>query len=307
MTENAIEIQDLEVWLSGTPVLDRLTMTVPAESIYGLLGVNGAGKTTAIRSIMGHVNPVAGTVRVWGRAPWEHNEATRRRVAYVSENMMLPGWMTPRGAIQFCQRSTPQWDSVLCEQLLEDFGLAQAGQFRTLSKGQKRKLCALLALCRRADLLVMDEPVSGLDTVARRGFLNRILDMAIESGATVLISSHILPDLERVVDRVGLIHGGRMRIESGLDDLKESVREVRFDAAVTREDLERHFQVLQFAGEPRSTTALVTDFQQERLKKLCDDLGTEPASVQGMNLEDLFVALTGSAGQWDEAEGEDVA
>jgi len=292
MSECAIEVTSLRKRFGAKWALHGLDLAVPQGSVFGFLGTNGAGKTTAIRAIMGHLRPDGGEVRVLGRDPWEHDEATWRRVAYVSENMALPGWMRPEDATRFCSSLYPNWDAQLERELLGEFELRGAARFRALSKGQKRRLCILLALCQNADLLVMDEPASGLDTVARRDFLERVLDVARSEGRTVFFASHILTDVERVVDRIAIIVQGHLRLDGELDSLKQRVRTLRLPPSVRREVVEKHFQILRFAEHEDRTEVVVLDFDEERLDRLYEEAGDSGRGQElGMNLEDLFVEI----------------
>jgi ABC-2 type transport system ATP-binding protein len=221
MTANAVELRDVTRLFGTAKAVDRLTLSVPEGAVFGLLGPNGAGKTSAIRMMMGHLRPSSGTVETLGGDPWEHTEATRRRIAYVSENMELPAWMTPRTAMRFCERLYPAWDCPLAETLCETFELDRSKRFSEFSKGQKRSLSIVLALSQKADLLVMDEPAAGLDVLARRDFLDRVLEVACSGGRTVVLSSHILSDLERVVDRVAILSHGALKLEGELEELKQ--------------------------------------------------------------------------------------
>lgn len=206
MSKPAIQANRLLKQFDNTIAIDQLDLTIPTGSIYGLLGTNGAGKTTFIRMTMGHLHLTAGDLKVLEQEPCHFSETLRKRIAYVSENMQLPGHMTPEKAVAFgASVYTTQWDAPLADTLLKDFDLAGKGPFKTLSKGQKRKTCILLAICQNADLLVMDEPAAGLDVVSRREFLDQVLEIACRPGRTVLISSHLLSDLERVVDRLAMI------------------------------------------------------------------------------------------------------
>ena len=295
MSETAIELQGVSRAFGPLLAVDGLDLTVPRGSIFGLIGPNGAGKTTTIRMIVGHLHSSKGAVSVLGEDPWRHDEETRRRVAYVSESMALPAWMTPRYAVGYCSSLYPRWDAALADALLGQFGLREAGAFATLSKGQKRTACIVLALARRADLLVMDEPASGLDASVRRDFLDRLLDASCEDGRTVLLSSHIITDLERVVDRVGIICAGRMRLAGELDALKGGARKLHLPGRVTAQALREAFAVLRCESTDAGTEAVVTGYSEEKLRAFCARLGCGAgARDYGLNLEDLFVELTRS-------------
>jgi ABC-2 type transport system ATP-binding protein len=292
MSRAAIQFDGVTKAFGSTRAVNGLSLAVPEGSVFGLLGPNGAGKTTAIRMLMGHLHPTQGTVRTLGEDPWGHTEETRRRIAYVSENMALPGWMTPEAAVRFCARLYPAWDGELAETLLEELGLRGGGRFPRLSKGQRRSLCILLALCQNAELLVLDEPAAGLDPLARRGFLQRILEVACGGGRTVFISSHILSDLERVVDRVAIIARGKLKLDGELEDLKQSARKLVLPSAVSAEQLNAGFQVLRLRCREEATEAFVLGFDEDRFRSFCAEQGCAAGAQQfGLNLEDLFVEV----------------
>jgi ABC-2 type transport system ATP-binding protein len=287
-----IETRGLTKTFDKSVAVCMLDLTVKPGSIHGFLGMNGAGKSTTIRAIMGHIHPSAGQVLTLGSNPWKHSEEQRRRVAYVWENMELPGWMTPRDAVQFRSAFYPEWNHELCRTLLNDFGLISEAAFHALSKGKKRLLCILLALCQNADLLVMDEPASGLDVVARRELLDRILDIACDGNRTVFLSSHLLSDLERVVDQVTFISQGTKLIEGGLDQLKQSIRDIHLSGSFERSDLEQHFQVIQYERDENGVDAIIVDYDEERFRAFCTKYSCpDNVDVNGFNLEDLFVTL----------------
>jgi len=295
MSEPALEADKLTKRFGNTAAVDQLDLTVPTGSIFGLLGVNGAGKTTLIRMAMGHLHPTAGRLTVLGAEPRNCTDAVRTRIAYVSENMNLPAHMTPEKAARFNASVYKQWDSKLADKLLDDFALRGAGPFKTLSKGQKRKVCILLAICQNPDLLIMDEPAAGLDVVARRDFLDQVLDMACKPGRTVLVSSHLLSDLERVVDRLTIIDKGKALLTGDLDDLKEGIRKIHLPAALSEQHLREYFQLIRFEQPtPAETLATVTDFTQEKLARLAaSHPQAKDARIIPLNLEDIFVELVG--------------
>lgn len=295
MSETAIQAQKLCKHYGDTRAIDQLDLAVPTGSIFGLLGINGAGKTTFIRMAMGHLHPTAGDLCVLDAEPRSANEALRQRIAYVSENMSLPGHMTPEKAIAFNAAIYPEWDASLAERLLQDFGLKGAGPFRALSKGQQRKICILLAICQNADLLIMDEPAAGLDVLARRDFLDQVLEIACKPGRTVLMSSHLLSDLERVVDRLAIIHQGRPLLAGSLEDLKAGVRKLHLGVALSEEQLCEVFNPVHIEHpSPAETLVTVTDFTEDKLSQfVVRHPQAQDAHTIALNLEDIFVELVG--------------
>ena len=292
MSENVIQTHNLTKVFEGEKAVDSLDLTVPRGSVFGFLGVNGAGKTTTVRMIMGHLHPTEGEVYLLGTNPWKQTEADRCRVAYVSDNMHLPGWITPAQAIRLNASLYPEWDSTLAERLHNEFDLHRSKKYQSFSQGEKRRLCLLLAICQNADVLILDEPASGLDVVARHKFLNLILEQVYDGHRTVFLSSHLLSDLERVVDRLAILHQGRLHLSGTLDDLKTDVRQLHLPGTISRESLDAHFEILQYESHEQQTIVIVRDFDEERFRALGEQYGwSEAAQVHGFNLEDLFVKL----------------
>lgn len=292
MNDTPIVLREFTKAFGSNPAVNALNLKIPRGSIYGFLGANGAGKTTTIRAIMGHLHPTSGEVLVLGKDPWSHTESERQSVAYVSENMSLPAWMTAIQAVRYSASLYPKWDGTLADKLLDEFELRGAGRYKTLSKGQRRRLCILIALCQNAEVLVMDEPCSGLDVSSRHNFLEHLLYVVCDGERTVFLSSHILSDLERVVDRVGVISRGTMTIEGELESLKQSVRRIRVLSEIPREVFEQVFTVIAHETSDSMTAATVLDFDESKYRLLCGTAQQlQQAQVLGFNLEDLFVEL----------------
>jgi ABC-2 type transport system ATP-binding protein len=300
MKDSVIEMSGVTKEFDSSTAVDALDLSVPRGSVYGFIGPNGAGKTTTVRMIVGHLHPTDGTVRTLGEDPWLHDEPTMCRVAYVSENMSLPRWMTPRKAVKYCAGLYPDWDSGLAGRLLSEFDLYGKGRFNTLSKGQKRSVCIVLAVCQGADLLVMDEPAAGLDPGARRRFLRRVLEVVCDGARTVFISSHILGDLERVADRIGILRHGSLKLEGELDRLKQDIQKLYLPARVEEEALSRSFSVVRHTMKDEGTEAVVRGFDEEAYRAFCREHGCAAgARHYGLNLDDIFVEITGTGTNGD--------
>ncbi len=272
----------------ATLAVDRLSFSVPRGSVYGLLGANGAGKTTSIRMMVSHLRPDDGTVRILGHDPKDHDESVRQRVAYISENMQLPAWMTIPEASKMGARLYPNWNSKTIEEMTKRFRLDPRKPYHECSKGQRRAMCILLGLAQNADVLILDEPASGLDTLARRDFLTEILGIACEENRTILFSSHILGDIERIVDRVAILNHGRKIVEGDLDSLKANVRKITLPGKAEQ----TVFEPLRIERDERETRLVVLDYSEEKMKRLYAEMGitdSNTVDVQGLNLEDLFV------------------
>ncbi|MDR1145248.1 MAG: ABC transporter ATP-binding protein [Verrucomicrobiales bacterium] len=229
--EPAIALVNVSRYFSGGQLaLNTLTLSVPRGGVYGLLGRNGAGKTTAIKIMAGLLRPDTGTVSVLGKDPFTFTPADRQRVGYMSEKQILPANYRVGALADFCAAFYPRWNRELVAQLLGKFNIGGRRKIKELSHGTQRQVAFILALAQRPELLILDEPAATLDVVARREFLDEILRLLrdTDGAATILISSHILSDLERIADHVGIIARGQVIVSEPLDELAESVRQIRF-------------------------------------------------------------------------------
>lgn len=198
MSELMIEIRGLSKSFGRTRVLDGVDLTVPRGSVFGFLGLNGAGKSTTIRILLGLLRADGGSCRVAGTNPLHEPIATRRRVGYMAENQTMYAWMKVAEMSAWCGRFYPSWDAGLAEALRRQMGLAADAKIGTLSKGQTSKLALLLALAHRPELVILDDPVLGLDPLARRDFLREVIGQLQARDVTVFFSSHLLYEIEPV-------------------------------------------------------------------------------------------------------------
>jgi ABC-2 type transport system ATP-binding protein len=201
-----------------------VSLYVPRGSVFGLVGENGAGKTTLIKHILGLLRAEAGTVRVFGADPVGDPVSVLGRIGYLSEQPDLPGWMRVDELIQYTRAFYPQWDDAYADELRETFALDGSASVKTLSKGQKARAGLLVALAHRPELLVLDEPSSGLDPIVRRDILGAVLRTIAHEGRTVLFSSHLLDEVEEVADHVTMISSGRLVLSAPLEEIKSSHR-----------------------------------------------------------------------------------
>src|SRR6266550_3714270 len=171
MTEEVIAVADLTRRFGATTALDAVTLALPRGAVYGLVGANGAGKTTLIRHILGLLQAQSGTVRVFGLDPVADPVGVLSRIGYLSEENDLPGWMRVDELMRYTRAFYQKWDDAYAEELRGAFALDPAAKIRTLSKGQKARAGLLIALAHRPELLVLDEPSSGLDPIVRRDIL----------------------------------------------------------------------------------------------------------------------------------------
>jgi ABC-type multidrug transport system ATPase subunit len=208
---------------AGVDALRGLDLHVPAGSICGFLGRNGAGKTTAIKTLLGMTHPTGGAARVFGldaTAP-QSSLAIRRRTGFVSEEKELYGYLTVGEMVRFTASFFPHWRRDLEQRYLQRFELPPERRVKQLSRGMRTKLALLLALCRGAELLILDEPTSGLDPALAEEVLQALVAQVAQEESTVFFSSHQIAEVDQIADRVAIVHRGRTVVESGLDDLRE--------------------------------------------------------------------------------------
>ena len=274
-----------------TKALDNLTLRVPRGSIYGFLGRNGSGKTTAIKILAGLIKPTSGTVKVLGRVPFEFTPEDRQKIGYVSEKQILPASFKVSNLIAFCAQFYPQWDHDLVRRLTERFRIDPKQRISALSQGTQRQVAFILALAQRPELLILDEPAATLDVVARREFLDEILALIRQEGRTVLISSHILSDIERVADHIGILVDGALKVSEPLDELAETIKQIRFhsfagpDASIS---LPGELRTVRSAKEVL-VTARVKD---EAVIALAARNADAQYEIIDLPLEDIFVELS---------------
>src|SRR5712664_3618202 len=224
VSESVISVSELTRRFGATTALDSVSVFLPHEAVYGLVGANGAGKTTLIRHILGLLRAESGSVRVFGLDPVADPVAVLSRIGYLSEENDLPGWMRVDELIRYTSAFYPKWDDAYADELRRAFALDPAAKVKELSRGQKARAGLLIALAHRPELLVLDEPSSGLDPIVRRDILGAVMRTIADEGRTVLFSSHLLQEVEQVADRVTMIHQGAIVLSAPLDDIRESHR-----------------------------------------------------------------------------------
>ena len=220
-----IEVKNVTKTFDGFRALDDLTLTVPQGAVYGLVGPNGAGKSTIIRHLTGIYRQDAGTITIDG-APVFENPAVKARVAYIPDDVFYFAQATIADMMRYYRGIYPRFDAERYEKLGAVFALDPKRPIRRLSKGMQKQAAFWLAMCMRPDVLILDEPVDGLDPVMRRQVWSLVMADVAENGTTVLVSSHNLRELEDVCDHVGIMNGGKLLLERTLSDLQDNISKV---------------------------------------------------------------------------------
>jgi ABC-2 type transport system ATP-binding protein len=224
VSDSVIAVSELTRRFGATTALNAVSLSLPRGAVYGLVGANGAGKTTLIKHVLGLLRAERGAVRVFGLDPVADPVGVLSRIGYLSEENDLPGWMRVDELIRYTSAFYPKWDDDYAEELRRAFALDPTAKIKDLSKGQKARAGLLIALAHRPELLVLDEPSSGLDPIVRRDILGAVIRTIADEGRTVLFSSHLLGEVEQVADHVTMISQGRIVLSGRLDAIRESHR-----------------------------------------------------------------------------------
>jgi ABC-2 type transport system ATP-binding protein len=290
---NIIETVGLKKQYQDVTALDGLNLTVPSGSIYGLLGRNGAGKTTAIKTLMGLVRPTAGTARVFGLAVDQSAASIviRQRTGFVSEERDLYDSMTVADLIAFTAAFYPRWRADMAARYLRNFDLPPARAVKALSRGARTKLALLLALCRGAELLILDEATSGLDPMAAEEVLQALIGHVASEGATVFFSSHQIAEIEQIADHVVIIDRGRAVLEGALDDLREAYRRIELVFEGDAPAAQFHSPGVMRVERRGRTLSVFASSGAEQIIEEARSLGPISAEAHHTTLKEVFLEL----------------
>jgi ABC-2 type transport system ATP-binding protein len=287
----------LTKYYGGQCAVDSLNLRVAQGTVYGLLGRNGAGKSTAIKMLLGMAHASYGRAELFGEDSSQLRPETRARIAYLAEGHPLYRWMTVGQAVRFTRGfyERYRWNQPLLDQILEHFELSPKQKIRRLSRGQQAQVALALAVASDPELLILDDPTLGLDTVVRRDFLESLIQIIQRRGRTILFSSHILGDVERVADRIGILIDGVLRVDCPTDHFKESIRKVLLELKPGPDS-----EPPEIAGCPglvsrrqmgRKMELVVAGFD-DRHQKLFESIEARTVEVIDFNLEDAFIEYT---------------
>ena len=269
--------------------LDDVSIEVPRGVVLGLVGANGAGKTTLIKHALGLLRAQQGTVRVFGLDPVARPVEVLGRLGYLSEDRDLPPWMTVSELMRYSRAFYAGWDPAYAERLRQQFNLAGNSRIQTLSKGELAKAGLLVALAHRPELLVLDEPSSGLDPIVRRELLEAVVRSVADEGRTVLFSSHLLDEISRVSDQVAMVVQGRIVLHGPLHQVLESHRRVIVRLVKPAADLHRLPGSVSASGGPEEWT-VICNGAVERFRESLRQAGGEVLEESGATFEEVFHA-----------------
>ena len=292
MSQAVVEVCNVSRQFGATRALDDISLETPKACVHGLVGVNGAGKTTLIKHLLGLFKAKTGTVRVFGLDPVRHPVEVLGRIGYLSEERDMPEWMRIHELMWYTQAYHPGWDPAYAEELLKNFGLDPSKKIKDLSRGMRAQVGLIAAVAHRPDLLLLDEPSSGLDAVVRRDILNAIVRTVADDERTVLFSSHLLDEVEQLSDYVTMIQEGRVVLKGSLDEIKEQhhLLNIRLGASVTSPPVLDG--TLSLEGDGRSWTAICAN-GLDRVREGVNRIGGEIVELRNASLQEIFIARVG--------------
>jgi ABC-2 type transport system ATP-binding protein len=288
-TESAIAplaVSGLVHCYEGSSALNGIDFALEPGSVLGLIGRNGAGKSTLIRAMLGLLEPLAGEARLFGEPALQLSDAAKARIAYVPQQPEALAWLTAQQMLDFVGRFYPRWDKAFVTNTLERWQIKPNKLLAKLSPGERQRVDLIRALASQPELLVLDEPAAALDPVARRELLREVALRAGESGTTVLFSTHIVSDLERVASEVAFLHQGKLLMRCSVDETKERYARLwlpaRMSAAAPTQSLSRR------RHEDGSLSLVVERDARGAWPEAASLAG---ARVDALGLEDLFVEV----------------
>jgi ABC-2 type transport system ATP-binding protein len=290
--EYAIETHGLTKKFRRQRAVDDLELRVPWGSVYGFLGRNGAGKTTTIQMLLGLLRPTSGNTIVLGYSSKIDAVRIRSEVGYVPENQVTYDWMTIKELLWFTSKFYKTWNSKLADELVDKFGLDPKRKIKHLSRGMRAELFLILALALEPRLLILDDPTSGMDPVVRREFLEKVAELVQDRKRTVFFSSHILSDIERVADWIGILKGGHLLVQTELDTLKLRTRKImaKFE---TLPPTDLHMGKPLWIQRNGSSLSVVFSEYEENIPENLKAMGATAVEVIDLSLDDIFVEYLG--------------
>jgi len=291
MDENVIKVENLVKYFDGRCVLDGINLKVPRGCIYGLLGRNGSGKTTIIRILLGLEPPTRGRTFLLDAASTELSAKLHGRIGYVAEGHNLIQNYRVGRLIKLCKDLSLQWNDEFFNHLIETFHLPADRKVKELSIGMRAQLNLALAMAIDPELLIFDDPTLGLDTVARRRFLELAIELIQQQGRTILFCSHILSDVERIADKIGILAAGKLVVDCPLEELKERVKKLRVIFPESAPANLHLTEIINQQNQGREMVITVANWNKQKQTAL-ETFKPSSCTEIPMSLEDIFIECT---------------
>jgi len=284
---NAIETQQLTRAFGGNRAVDSASLEVATGTVFGLLGANGAGKSTLLKLLVGHLKPTSGTASILGHSISRRDAGLWTRIGYVSQARYLPGWMTAAECLSFACAFHPQWEEAKAARLVARLEVPLQTKVHALSRGHYVRLQIALALAYNPELILLDEPTSGLDPLGRHELLALLIEEIGQRSCTVVFSSQLVEDIERMADTMAIMDAGRILACGPVDQIKTSRRRIEFSREIADTELSAVPGLITWKREPRATIAVTTE--PENAIRFLQSRGAEDAVIVSGSLEQTFL------------------
>jgi len=288
---NAITFSDIKKIYGSQIVLNAVSSNIAPGQVVGLLGRNGAGKTTLLQILYGLISPDSGSRQILGLDPKKDLVEMRRKVGFVSEECHYYKWMTAMMLEKFLAPLYPSWTRDTYKTLMTNLEIPVDKKIGELSKGTRRKLMLAAAVAMKPELLLLDEPLGGMDLVVRGQVLTTIIDTLTERGVTILISSHEIDEISGVCDKVIILSQGNFIIDEEVSPLTQSVRKIVAILESPVESFPTHQQIISAKSQGTQLELVVKNFTDDLPRTLLSNYKTKDIKVEGLSLEQIFIAL----------------
>jgi ABC-2 type transport system ATP-binding protein len=285
-----LDIKSLQRKIDNVTIIKSVTAQVKAGDVIALLGKNGAGKTTLLETLLGFSFPSFGSVKVFGENATDMKGDIKQRIGFVPQQDELLAGFNGREHIDLFKAFRKTWNSELVDRLVAEWLIPMDIAARKMSVGQRQKLSILLAIAHEPELLILDEPVASLDPVARRQFLQQLVDIAADENRAIIFSSHIVSDMERVANQVWMLQNGELSYQGGLDELKESIARLTISA---KEDLPTNLglqHVVKQRIQGKQAWVTLKNWVPEQQEQIAQQFNAD-VHVEYLSLEDIFLEL----------------
>jgi ABC-2 type transport system ATP-binding protein len=290
MNSSTVEATHLSKTFGAKRVLQDLSFGVSPGDVVGVLGKNGAGKTTLLELMLGFTQPTEGAVRVFGHESYRLPGDAKARVGFVPQQDELLDSLRVTDQLRVIASFYPRWDSELIARLCKEWGIDMNARIKGMSVGERQKLSILLAFGHKPDLLILDEPVASLDPIARRQFLEHLVEISTDSRRAIIFSSHIVSDIERLANRIWILKEGRLDWQGDLDSLKESMVRIHLRGTGPLPEVLTIPGALSIRRESTFPTAIVRDWTEAAQRELERQISGS-VEVEVLGLEEIFLEL----------------
>jgi ABC-2 type transport system ATP-binding protein len=285
-----LTIKNLSKSFGKKKVLENFNLNIEKGTVYGLLGINGEGKTTLIRMIMGVIPPDKGEIFFKNKKISFRDDSYKREIGFIAEESIFYSWMPIKELLSFNASFYPKWNTRKANAYLEKFSLDPKTKIRYLSRGMKLKLGLIVTLASEPEFLILDDPTSGLDVPTRHDFLKEIIKELSEAGTTILFSTHIVHEIEGIIDNLGILRFGSLILDEDFHDLKKSVKRVLLTSEESLEEKIKIDGIITKKTNGNQSELVVYPWTEEK-KQVIENLKPTSMEIKPLNLEEIFISF----------------